>query len=72
LYEKCIDLRKICKKSVSFLFSEEIERSLELIAGDLVSGNITDNYSDTYGMFCEMGRNGYDYRVVNTYSAILR
>ena len=50
MYERCLDLRKVYKFSVSFFFSMEVEESLDLIVKQLFSGDCSDNYLETYSI----------------------
>lgn len=63
MYERCMDLRKILKVSVSRLFAEEIIRNLDRIVSDFKRGCKDNIYSDTYFMFCVRRGIGWVYQI---------
>lgn len=48
VYEKCLDMRKLFKLSVSFIISYAIDRYLDELLEELNKEDISDNYSPNY------------------------
>ena len=57
LYEKCQDLRKFSKHSLSFLLALEIQLSLEEIVKEILGLKLRDNYSILYTVKMIKGEN---------------
>ena len=48
LYERCLDLRKLYKLSVSYILALCIKLYLELLSNDIAESYVTDNYHNSY------------------------
>lgn len=64
-YEKALDLRKLCKLSVSFLCALAIRKFLQKLINKLNGDKDTDNYISQYVIFTEFFHNKYSYTVFN-------
>lgn len=51
IYEKCQDMRKLFKLSVSFILSEAIDRYLNDLKIEFCEGKNSDNYTPNYILF---------------------
>lgn len=51
VYEKCHDMRKLFKLSVSLIISYAIDKYLEELINELFEGKAGDNYSSNYILF---------------------
>ncbi len=49
-YEKCLDVRKFCKISVSSFLSSAIDLYLDIVIKNIINGKRSDNYLNNYSV----------------------
>ncbi len=63
MYEKSLDLRKICKMSVSLIIEEGIKKYLDLIISDKTQDSDKPGFGSNYVFIQNMSKSCYSYTV---------